>query len=72
MYHSNPNLLEKLYITQDDNAKYGFNIAEAQQYKDLVRRYNMTVSQKAVVSVSIAREVKNVSTNFLAIILLGS
>ncbi len=34
-------LFEKLYVTQDDNAEYGFNIAEAEKLKALVRQYGL-------------------------------
>jgi hypothetical protein len=34
-------LFEKLYITLDDNALYGFNIAEADYLRQLVRELRM-------------------------------
>jgi len=34
-------LFEKLYITLDDNAEYGFNIAEANELKQLVINLNL-------------------------------
>ncbi|ELR22454.1 uncharacterized protein ACA1_255750 [Acanthamoeba castellanii str. Neff] len=37
----NQRLFEKLYVTQDDNAEYGFNIAEAEKLKALVRQYGL-------------------------------
>lgn len=36
-----PTLFERFYITLDDNAEYGFNIAEARQLKDLVHRLGL-------------------------------
>ena len=34
-------LFEKLYITLDDNAEYGFNVAEADEIKKLVNDYQL-------------------------------
>ena len=37
-----PGLFEALYITLDDNAAYGFNIAEAARLRSLVAGYNLS------------------------------
>lgn len=34
-------MFEKLYITLDDNAQYGLNIAEADNLKHLVNQYSL-------------------------------
>jgi hypothetical protein len=34
-------LFEKLYVTQDNNAEYRFNIAEAKKLKALVLQYSL-------------------------------
>lgn len=42
LFFQNQQLIQRLYITQDDNAQFGFNIEEANKYKQMVQQYNLT------------------------------
>jgi len=42
LFYQNQQLIQRLYITQDDNAEYGFNIEEAKKYKEMVAQYNLS------------------------------
>lgn len=44
---ANRSLFQYMYITQDDNALYGFNIEEANKFKAMVKQHKLAVRERA-------------------------